>query len=116
MGQQQDIKMPKKKMPEKKPAAKQEPAKASQGAFPEVMTVKQAAEYLQINDQVLYRYVRDGKVPVARMGTTIRFKKSVLDQWLETESWKSIGLQATPSGSLQRRITPSEPRLPMELD
>ena len=50
------------------------------------------------------------------MGTTIRFKKSVLDQWLETESWKSVGLQATPSGNLQRRITPSQPRLPMELD
>ena len=26
------------------------------GAFPEVMTVKQAAAYLQVNEQVLYRY------------------------------------------------------------
>ncbi len=84
--------------------------------FPEVMTVKQAAEYLQVNDQVLYRYVREEKVPVARMGTTIRFKKSVLDAWLETESWKSIGMQRGPSGKPQRRFKPSRPKLPMELD
>lgn len=84
--------------------------------FPEVMTVKQAAEYLQVNDQVLYRYVREEKVPVARMGTTIRFKKSVLDAWLEGESWKSIGMEKGPSGKPQRRFKPSRPSLPMELD
>lgn len=84
--------------------------------FPEVMTVKQAAEYLQVNDQVLYRYVREEKVPAARMGSTIRFKKSVLDRWLETESWKSIGMEASPSGKPRRKFKPSRPRLPMELD
>ena len=84
--------------------------------FPEVMTVKQAAEYLQVNDQVLYRYVREEKVPVARMGTTIRFKKSVLDAWLETESWKSIGMETTPGGKPRRKFKPSRPKLPMELD
>jgi excisionase family DNA binding protein len=83
---------------------------------PEVMTVKQAAEYLQVNDQVLYRYVREDKVPVARMGTTIRFKKSVLDRWLESESWKSIGMEPSPSGDLRSRFKPSRPSLPMELD
>jgi len=84
--------------------------------FPEVMTVKQAAEYLQVNDQVLYRYVREDKVPHARMGSAIRFKKSVLDRWLETESWKSIGMETSPSGKPRRRFKPSRPELPMELD
>ena len=89
---------------------------AAAEAFPEVMTVKQAAAYLQVNEQVLYRYVREDKVPVARMGATIRFKKSVLDAWLEAESWKSVGMKATPSGKPKRIFKPSRPRLPMELD
>lgn len=92
------------------------PEEAAAEAFPEVMTVKQAAAYLQVNEQVLYRYVRQDKVPVARMGATIRFKKSVLDAWLEAESWKSIGMKATPSGKPKRIFKPSRPRLPMELD
>jgi excisionase family DNA binding protein len=58
--------------------------------FPEVMTAKQAADYLQINTQVLYRYIRDGLIPVARVGKTVRLKKSVIDRWLELSSWESM--------------------------
>ena len=61
--------------------------------FPEVMTVAQAAEYLQLHKQVLYRHVRKGTVPVSRVGRTIRFKKSVLDMWLERTAWESVGLE-----------------------
>ncbi len=100
-------------MPEKK---QHDEKAAPQDLFPEVMTVRQAAEYLQVNDQVLYRYVREEKVPVARMGTTIRFKKTVLDKWLETESWASVGMKIAPSGKPLARIKPSRPSLPMELD
>jgi excisionase family DNA binding protein len=63
-------------------------------SVPEIMTAQQAAEYLQINTQVLYRYIRDGLIPVARIGKTVRIKKSVLDQWLEKSSWESL----TPEG------------------
>lgn len=86
------------------------------GEYPEVMTVKQAAEYLQVNEQVLYRYVREGKVPVAKMGTTIRFKRSVIDQWLARESWESVGVSVDVSGAPRRGPSPSRPRMPMELD
>ena len=89
---------------------------AESAAFPEVMTVKQAAEYLQVNEQVLYRYVREGKVPVARMGTTIRFKRSVLDDWLTRESWESVGRSVDAAGSPRSRPAPSRPSMPMELD
>ena len=105
-----------KRKPKDETAIEAESSAGASGQFPEVMTVKQAAEYLQVNEQVLYRYVREDKVPVARMGATIRFKKSVLDQWLEAESWKSVGMKPTPSGKPGRMFTPSRPRMPMELD
>jgi excisionase family DNA binding protein len=58
--------------------------------FPEVMTIDQAAEYLQLHRQVLYRYVRDGAVPAVRIGGAIRLKKSVLDAFLEQGSWEHV--------------------------
>ncbi|MEW6356463.1 MAG: helix-turn-helix domain-containing protein [Planctomycetota bacterium] len=61
--------------------------------YPEIMTVAQAARYLQFHKQVLYRHIRKGTVPVSRVGKTIRFKKSVLDTWLERTAWQSVGLE-----------------------
>ncbi len=84
--------------------------------MPEVMTVRQAAEYLQVNEQVLYRYVREGKVPSVRMGATIRFKRSILDAWLERDSWDSVGVRPPTEGKARTRPKPSRPRLDMEID
>ena len=61
------------------------------GTFPEVMTIAEAARYLQLAEQVLYRHVRAGTVPASRLGKTIRFKKSILDAWLEESAWKTMG-------------------------
>jgi len=58
--------------------------------FPEIMTIDQAAEYLQLHRQVLYRYVRQNVVPAVRLGGTIRFKKSVLDAFLEQNAWDHV--------------------------
>lgn len=52
----------------------------------EVMTAKQIADYLQINEMTLYKWVRLGGIPVVRMGRALRFKKDVIDKWLEVES------------------------------
>ena len=72
------------------------PAEPGKSAFdlPEIMTVEQAANYLQLHKQVLYRHIRRGAVPVSRVGKTIRFKKSVLDQWLADAAWLSVGENA----------------------
>src|SRR5438105_15377521 len=59
--------------------------------YPEIMTIEQAAAYLQLHPQVVYRHVRAGTLPVSRIGRTIRFKKSVLDQFLESSAWSSAG-------------------------
>lgn len=52
----------------------------------EVMTAKQIADYLQINEMTLYKKVRLGEIPVVRMGRALRFKKDIIDRWLEVES------------------------------
>ncbi len=58
--------------------------------FPEVMTIEQVAEYLQLHPQVIYRHVKAGTLPASRIGRTIRFKKSVLDSFLEKNGWQAV--------------------------
>lgn len=52
----------------------------------EVMTTKQLASYLQVNELTIYRRVKDGTIPTVKLGRVLRFKKDVIDKWLEVES------------------------------
>ena len=52
----------------------------------EVMTVRQLADYLQLNELTIYKRVRLGEIPVVKMGRALRFKKNIIDKWLEIES------------------------------
>lgn len=54
----------------------------------EVMDVRQAAEYLGISTDTLYRYAAGGLVPAFKLGNRWRFKKSLLDEWMVKLSWE----------------------------
>ena len=45
----------------------------------EVMTPEQAAEYLQVNRETVYRYIREGKLVASRLGRSYRIPKRSLD-------------------------------------
>lgn len=50
------------------------------------MTAKELAGYLQLNELTIYRKARLGLIPVIKMGRALRFKKEIIDKWLEFES------------------------------
>lgn len=52
----------------------------------EVMTTRQLANYLQLNELTIYKRVRIGEIPAVRFGRALRFKKAIIDKWLEIES------------------------------
>jgi excisionase family DNA binding protein len=52
----------------------------------EVMDIRQAAEYLGISGDTLYRYASEGFVPAFKLGNRWRFKKSLLDSWMVEKS------------------------------
>ncbi len=52
----------------------------------EVMDIRQASEYLGISGDTLYRYASDGFVPAFKLGNRWRFKKSLLDSWMDEKS------------------------------
>jgi excisionase family DNA binding protein len=49
----------------------------------EVMTAAELAEYLSFSKNWVYRKAEAGEIPGVKLGNRWRFKKSVIDQWLE---------------------------------
>ncbi len=61
-------------------------AGAVQPVLREVMDIRQAADYLGISGDTLYRYASEGFVPAFKLGNRWRFKKSLLDTWMNEKS------------------------------
>jgi len=51
----------------------------------QIMTLKEVAHYLGLHVMTVYKLTREGRVPAAKIGGQWRFKRDVLDQWLETQ-------------------------------
>jgi excisionase family DNA binding protein len=49
----------------------------------DVLTIKQAAEYLQISQSTLYKEAQKGKIPCQKIGRRWRFSRLALEKWLE---------------------------------
>lgn len=52
----------------------------------EIMTVREVADYLKINDKTAYKLVAEGKIPGFKVGGAWRFKKSEIDAWIVKKS------------------------------
>ncbi len=49
----------------------------------EVMNIRQASQYLGISPDTLYRYISQDLIPAFKLGNRWKFKKTVLDRWME---------------------------------
>lgn len=56
-----------------------------------IMTVKEVAEYLRMSEAKVYRLAREGALPVVRIGKSWRFRKDLLETWLEQASTPDEG-------------------------
>lgn len=56
------------------------------------MTVKEAASYLRLKHSTLYKLVQKSKVPASKVGGSWRFKKDILDDWLNSQSRQARGV------------------------
>jgi len=52
----------------------------------EVMTLRKASQYLGISPDTLYKYLGEDKIPAFKLGNRWRFKKDLLDRWMEQKS------------------------------
>lgn len=47
-----------------------------------VLTIKEVAEYLKVNERTIYRLAASNELPGFRVGNAWRFKRSDLDDWM----------------------------------
>ena len=50
---------------------------------PEILTVEEVAEYLRLQPQTIYKWAQEKRIPAVKLGKEWRFRKSVLDRWLD---------------------------------
>jgi excisionase family DNA binding protein len=51
----------------------------------DLLTTKEVAEYLRVNQYTVYRLVSQKKLPAFKVGSQWRFERSVLDHWLKRQ-------------------------------
>jgi excisionase family DNA binding protein len=57
----------------------------------EVMNIRQASQYLGVSTDTLYKYVYEEKIPAFKLGNRWKFKKTILDSWMERKSMVGEG-------------------------
>ena len=48
----------------------------------EILTPREAADYLSVHVRTIYRLAKNGEIPGRKIGGSWRFKKDTLDEWL----------------------------------
>ncbi len=77
------------------------PASAPAREAREVMDIRQAADYLGISFDSLYKYASESLIPAFKLGNRWRFKRSLLDHWMELQS--SHRLEVAPAKNVKPR-------------
>ena len=71
----------------------------------EVMNIRQASQYLGVSPDTLYKYVSEEMIPAFKLGNRWKFKKSVLDGWMENQSFHSEAFRPRKLGKAARAMT-----------
>ena len=49
-----------------------------------LMSIPQVAKYLGMTERTIYMWAQDEKIPAYKLGGMCKFKKSSLDEWVES--------------------------------
>ena len=52
----------------------------------DILTVKEVANYLKVNERTIYRLATNGELPAFRVGASWRFRLNEIDKWISTQS------------------------------
>ena len=52
----------------------------------QILTVKQVADYLKVNERTVYRMAAAGKIPAFKVGASWRFEQAEIAKWIKEKS------------------------------
>jgi PTS system nitrogen regulatory IIA component len=51
----------------------------------EILTIEEVARYLRLTPQTIYKWAQEKRIPAAKLGKEWRFRKSIIDHWLDEQ-------------------------------
>jgi len=51
----------------------------------EILTIEEVAAYLRLTPQTIYKWAQEKRIPAAKLGKEWRFRKSIVDRWLDEQ-------------------------------
>jgi excisionase family DNA binding protein len=57
----------------------------------EIMTLEEVARYLKLKPQTVYKWAQEGQIPGAKLGKEWRFRRAILDEWIDSSIILSKG-------------------------
>ena len=52
---------------------------------PQILTLEEVAHYLRLKPQTIYKWAQERRIPAVKLGKEWRFRKSILDRWLDEQ-------------------------------
>jgi excisionase family DNA binding protein len=81
----------------------------------EVMDIRQAADYLGISADTLYKYASEGFVPAFKLGNRWRFKRSRLNDWMDQQSsGGNMPVARAPERAIDDKSSRAKAKKPVE--
>jgi excisionase family DNA binding protein len=51
----------------------------------EILTLEEVADYLRLTPQTIYKWAQERRIPAVKLGKEWRFRRSILDRWLDEQ-------------------------------
>jgi PTS system nitrogen regulatory IIA component len=58
----------------------------------DIMTVQEVAEYLRVSERTIYDWAAKNQIPCGKLGTTWRFKRAEIEQWVDNRLKKQASV------------------------
>ena len=68
----------------------------------EIMTIEEVAEYLRVSERTVYDWAQKGDLPGGKLGTTWRFKREDVENWVDSR----LSKKSAPAISSSKRASP----------
>jgi putative molybdopterin biosynthesis protein len=81
----------------------------------EMLTTKEVAEYLSINEKQVYRLIKEKKIPATRITGKWLFPKGLIDEWVMTNARQSVSVEPKHSGLENQLVIAGSNDLALEL-
>ncbi|MBZ5496978.1 MAG: helix-turn-helix domain-containing protein [Acidobacteriia bacterium] len=81
----------------------------------EMLTTKEVAEYLSINEKQVYRLIKERKIPASRITGKWLFPKQLVDEWVMDSARENVGARLQPRPSDNQVVIAGSNDLALEL-